>query len=79
MAPSYELLLKHYALRSYFKDNASDPIITVKSNKISLGRADLQSLLSPSGFFDKLWDFIAKVCGFNKTELDDDSTNKLSM
>lgn len=57
-----------------FRDPSADPIVTVKSNKISLGRDDIKPLLSPSDFLAKLWDFIAKICGFNKVELDEGSS-----
>lgn len=52
-----------------FRANASDPIITVKSNKISVGLAMLQPLFTPSRFLDKLWDYIAQLLGRNKVEL----------
>lgn len=52
-----------------FRANASDPVITVKSNKISVGLTMLQPLFTPSRFLDKLWDFIAQFLGRNKVEL----------
>lgn len=61
-----------------FKENASEPTITVQSNKISLGRADLNDILGPSSFLDKVWDFIARLCGFNKVHLNTPHTSSLS-
>lgn len=63
-----------------FKGDASDPVITVKSNKISVGRADLEPVLRPIDFITKIMNFIAQICGFNKVEVEDDeSQNKPSM
>lgn len=52
-----------------FSKNASEPNITIKSNKISVGRADLKEKFLPNDFLSKIWDFIANLCGFNKVEL----------
>ena len=53
-----------------FRSNAADPAITVKSNKISLGRPDLKPILGPiESRFSWLWEWIAKFLGRNKVEL----------
>lgn len=69
---------KEYAIKAEgklhfdFRADASNPKITVKSNKISAMDSQfipLSTLFTPEGFWEKLWENIARVLGWNKAEV----------